>query len=401
MNPCIVLVETSQIVRRAIEITLAQLGHPVISVDDANAALEMIEHRPTLMVIAATQLPGIDGYSLAHRLGEDPSTGHLPVLLLLSQHESMTGPAESARSSFSRMRKPFLSQALVETVCTALGLSIPNEELYRPYMVDLPLANPTPLEQEPPALRPDEGTDDSIELPLNALDSSHQHQVPEQEELKSDLQSEEEKLESEPESVHLASNEHVSDPVEQDVGDLHEQVSRGESLEDSVSDSMDQDDPTESVADLHPSVEELVIDAPREVPAVTGRHIPERPASVLFDEEDEPATTDDISPPDVTAAALMPSPEETKQSIPLVDPIVVETSSDVLEQTQSRTEDLLESVTSTAVDHLANGQSAVVSAMSREVIEAVAWEVIPPLAEAILREEIARILKDERGSGKL
>jgi hypothetical protein len=35
-----------------------------------------------------------------------------------------------------------------------------------------------------------------------------------------------------------------------------------------------------------------------------------------------------------------------------------------------------------------------VLALSRELVERVVWEVVPPLAETLIKEEIARLTKD-------
>jgi hypothetical protein len=43
---------------------------------------------------------------------------------------------------------------------------------------------------------------------------------------------------------------------------------------------------------------------------------------------------------------------------------------------------------------LTAGQVEAVLALSREVVERVVWEVVPQLAEAIIKEEILRITKD-------
>ena len=40
-------------------------------------------------------------------------------------------------------------------------------------------------------------------------------------------------------------------------------------------------------------------------------------------------------------------------------------------------------------------QAQAVLALSREVIERVVWEVVPQLAEALIREEIARVMKED------
>lgn len=39
------------------------------------------------------------------------------------------------------------------------------------------------------------------------------------------------------------------------------------------------------------------------------------------------------------------------------------------------------------------------SKASREVIEKIAWEVVPHLAEAIIREELDRLIKDREAKG--
>jgi hypothetical protein len=39
-------------------------------------------------------------------------------------------------------------------------------------------------------------------------------------------------------------------------------------------------------------------------------------------------------------------------------------------------------------------QAEAVLALSREVVERVVWEVVPQLAEAIIKEEIARLTRD-------
>ena len=43
---------------------------------------------------------------------------------------------------------------------------------------------------------------------------------------------------------------------------------------------------------------------------------------------------------------------------------------------------------------LTPGQVEAVLALSREVVERVVWEVVPQLAETIIKEEIARLTKD-------
>jgi hypothetical protein len=43
---------------------------------------------------------------------------------------------------------------------------------------------------------------------------------------------------------------------------------------------------------------------------------------------------------------------------------------------------------------LSRTQADAVLALSREIVEKVVWEVVPQLAEAIIKEEIARLTKE-------
>lgn len=42
---------------------------------------------------------------------------------------------------------------------------------------------------------------------------------------------------------------------------------------------------------------------------------------------------------------------------------------------------------------------AALSAASKEVIEKIAWEVVPQLAETIIREELDRLIKEREAKG--
>ncbi len=47
-----------------------------------------------------------------------------------------------------------------------------------------------------------------------------------------------------------------------------------------------------------------------------------------------------------------------------------------------------------ALDGLSDGQREAVMALIREVVEKTVWEVVPDMAEAVIREELSRLLKD-------
>jgi|GEM_PF-2270804 len=400
MNPCIVLVETRRVIRRAVEMSLAHLGHPVMAVNDANAALELIESRPTILLITASQLPGVDGYSLAHRLKEDPSTGHIPVLMLKERRESRTLSDAEAIAVRNVIEKPFLSQVLVKTVCEILGLSVPDEELYRPYLSQIPLAHPTALEattSETSAVTPD-----SVEVPIVTSDETHSDWSEARPEVDVQVMPDESESESAPQLQDTRTPDVLSEDGRTDAVLTEEPQRASESTECEMNDSIDQDDPTVSVAELIETLytePQTPIRTDSEVPAAdhSGRYIPPHAQAIRFDDDEAPETSDDWSPTETPSVVIAQSPStvSTPDDAGNSGHLTIETGP-TKAQEEPLEHALLERVTATAVDQLAAGQQAAIAELSKDVIESIAWEVIPPLAEAILREEIVRILREER-----
>ena len=81
------------------------------------------------------------------------------------------------------------------------------------------------------------------------------------------------------------------------------------------------------------------------------------------------------------------------------DAVVIETSSfGVLEtvgQDTTKVDGVIETVTDAVANRLISPtteETAEIQAVARDVIEQVVWEVVPELAEALIKEEIARLL---------
>lgn len=78
----ILSIDDSPTVRRVMEMALERVGHFVVSVEDAEMALERLSELRPDMIFVDLQLPGIDGLELCGRIRAEPSTRGIPVVVL-------------------------------------------------------------------------------------------------------------------------------------------------------------------------------------------------------------------------------------------------------------------------------------------------------------------------------
>jgi CheY-like chemotaxis protein len=79
------------------------------------ALAKAIAERPDV-VVSETRLPGFDGLTLSELLRRDCSTAHIPVVFLSSDATSANLARASAAGPLGVLTKPFLPEALLETI---------------------------------------------------------------------------------------------------------------------------------------------------------------------------------------------------------------------------------------------------------------------------------------------
>lgn len=118
----ILIVDDDDIVRRALELAVARMGHEPRGVASGALALEAArERRPDLALVDLT-MPGMDGIELVARLGTTFGERRPPVVFVSAI------PAEEAGIEGAQLagvagyvRKPFLLGELVRAVRAALA----------------------------------------------------------------------------------------------------------------------------------------------------------------------------------------------------------------------------------------------------------------------------------------
>jgi CheY-like chemotaxis protein len=118
----VLIVDDTDIVRRALEIAVRRMGHSAVSTSSPRDALAMARHEPPDLALVDYRMPGMSGAelfeSLHGELGE-----RCPKVLFVSA----TPPDEIARAvkpvavPAGYVRKPFCLDELVRKVTDALG----------------------------------------------------------------------------------------------------------------------------------------------------------------------------------------------------------------------------------------------------------------------------------------
>lgn len=112
MQPRTILIaERDRNVRELQEHFLARAGFAVEFTDDGTGALERARAGLPALVVTEILIPGIDGLALCRRLGEDPLTRHIPVMVFSIL--AAAGRADEAGA------KAFLRKPLVESIFVA------------------------------------------------------------------------------------------------------------------------------------------------------------------------------------------------------------------------------------------------------------------------------------------
>lgn len=109
----ILIAERDQTVRGLQGYFLGNAGFTVEFADDGEAALQRARERRPAVVVTEILIPKVDGLALCRRLGEDPATRHIPVIVF-SILAAATRAVEAGAKAF--LRKPLVESIFVAAV---------------------------------------------------------------------------------------------------------------------------------------------------------------------------------------------------------------------------------------------------------------------------------------------
>jgi len=337
MSGTIVVAEGSRTVRRMVEIALDRHPFTIEFASTADAALATVREKAPVVALVDAGLPG-DGYEVAAQI---KATNTAKVILLVGRNHQFDAARARQAGVDGHLTKPFLTQQLVEHVFNALGESVPDADLFRT-TANIPLARHS-REESVPAAAP------APPAPAPAAPQAPPEVAP---------------APPPPPVVAPAPASQVANPFE-----------GVESPFDVNAPTRQYEKPAASASAPPPHVDDatMLSESPR---------MASEPPPLVSSEPPVPAPPAPSEPP----AFEVPDPEPPELSA--FD--AAEPASFAEPEPPAPVVEAVAQVTAAVGDDL----SAALQGASREVVERIAWEVIPPLAEAILKEEIARVVRE-------
>src|SRR5215470_16533266 len=160
MPKTLLVADDSLTIRKVIGMVLALEDFQITSVDNGIDAIARARDLRPDLVLADVLMPGRSGYEVCEALKSDPSTAHVPVLLLAGNFEPFDEARARAARADDHITKPFESQAFLDKVRKLLGLPLGEPMILRRPALATPAAAPqsaVPRPSQPMAAIPPGG----------------------------------------------------------------------------------------------------------------------------------------------------------------------------------------------------------------------------------------------------
>jgi len=366
----ILLAEDSLTIQKVFELAFAHSDVAITAVDNGDDAVRLAGEIFPDLVVADVTLPGKNGYVVATELRTMEKTRDIPVLILSGNLIPLDEQRFQASRASGVLFKPFESQELLEKVEGLLRKS-----------AEAPAGGKA---EEPKATDEHWDFSDVIEeMEADAGKAAGVSPGPRREEI---LPGAILPGGAKPAGVSFNEYDVSLDEIEgTPVSKVHAIPSPPPAQEPHLEGDVSEDAPP-AVTDLTPALEPMEeIEDIEEIEEEFPAQAPPAPPAA----HEPPATLSVPEPTKAVAAFVPPTP-----AAPSADETAGVTAA-FREQFAARADEIFRTVAAEAVEkvmwEMMERLTAEFSSKVRESVEAVAWEVIPPTAEALIREEIARI----------
>ncbi len=428
MGKKLLLADDSVTIQKVIEITFADKDYQLQIADNGDQALNMAQQDSPDLILADVFMPGKDGYELCEAIRALPELASVPVLLLAGTFEPFDESKAKAVGATDWITKPFSSQELVDKVTEMLS-NAPAQETWQatpgqtPVESDLlgalaevsakqaeaPAAEPAPsleplaefdmaqpvAEEEPASTR----EDDSFSFDA-VTEYAPPAGEPVEEEATADLaplsdfsfetnetppaQTEEAETPVDPFALPEAEEgpveEAVAEPSEESLASLDPFAAAAEAPAAEEPEAKDPFADLPPLGDFSEPKDETVEEAPSFEPL--------QPLGPQ--EEPEPAAVADLPPLVEPVAAEAPAVAASAGVMDLSDDAIVAEGAygATPKRVETRVAYLSDEQLTEIVERVAG---AVIEKLASPILEKVVWEVVPDLAESMVREEMDKI----------
>jgi DNA-binding response OmpR family regulator len=129
----ILVVDDEEDILELVRFNLSREGHEVLCAETGEKALEILKTKSVDLMVLDLMLPGMDGFSVAQRIKNDPSISHVPIVMLTAKSSETDVVAGLQLGAEDYITKPFSPRVLIARIQKILhrALSEPGEETDR------------------------------------------------------------------------------------------------------------------------------------------------------------------------------------------------------------------------------------------------------------------------------
>jgi CheY-like chemotaxis protein len=353
----ILLADKSITIQKVVEMLFSGKDYEVVCVSDGETALSEAARVAPDVVLADIDLPRIDGYAFSGRLKQVPALAGTPVILMLSRDDVFDQAKARHMSIVDHIAKPFESQELIGKVKKAVSGGA------RP--VEAAAASATAVQPQPPAAPPKPAKKAAAPDIFDIID-----EAPTQEDIKRPA------VKAEDEGVYEV--EPVIEYEEQLPRETAKALPVGKKAVEEMREGLGLSGLEQTIDDEIVSFESL------DMATAEAREY------VLPQQQEKPSQPSRKPAPAAPAAFIQ-------------QPVISE--SDIWNMAEATVSKIAKEMLGTMQPQASAGMTApqvseemlqasvqqAVRDMAREIIEKVAWEVVPDLAAAMIRAEIERL----------
>ena len=124
----IMIVDDEAHIVHVVTMKLQNAGYQVISAEDGEEALELATRRQPAAIITDYQMPFMNGLELCIRLKQQPTTQHIPCLMLTARGYSLDEEQMRLTNIVAMMSKPFSPREILARVQELVGHRQPDTQ---------------------------------------------------------------------------------------------------------------------------------------------------------------------------------------------------------------------------------------------------------------------------------
>ena len=99
-----------------------KLGHQVITAEDGAAGVETAKREIPDLILMDVVMPNLNGYQATRQISKDPSTTHIPVVLVTTKDQETDRVWGMRQGAKAYVTKPINEAELTETINGIRGL---------------------------------------------------------------------------------------------------------------------------------------------------------------------------------------------------------------------------------------------------------------------------------------